>query len=59
MTDGLHSEEKNIDFQNALEVDFCSAAAADKLLLQICKVWEGVVVAGGLQSLDEYKDNTG
>ena len=37
----------------------CSAAAADKLLLQICEMWESVGVADGIQSLDEHKNNTG
>lgn len=40
-------------------MDLSSAAVADELLLQIWKLWEGVGVAYGVQSLDELKDNTG
>lgn len=40
-------------------MDFCSAPTADKFLLQIWELWESVGVAIGIQSLDEFKDNTG
>ena len=55
----MDCEEKDFDFQDAWKVDFCSVAAADKLLLQICEMWESVGVADGIQSLDEHKNNTG
>ena len=59
MTQGTHSEQKTLISQDDYEVDVCSAAPADELLLQIWELWKGVGMANGIQSLDESKDNTG
>ena len=45
--------------QDACEVDVCSAAPANGLLLKIWELLEGIGMANGIQSLDESKDNTG
>lgn len=59
MTQGTYSEEKTLMSQDDFEVDVCSAAPANGLLLKIWELWEGVGMANGIQSLDESKDNTG
>lgn len=50
---------RTLILQDACDVDVCSAAPADELLLQIWELWEGVGMAIGIQSLDESEDNTG
>ncbi|KAK7795577.1 hypothetical protein U0070_015145, partial [Myodes glareolus] len=45
--------------KDACEVDVCSVAPADELLLYTWELWEGVGMTNGIQSLDESKDNIG
>ena len=59
MTQGTHCEQKTLMSHNDCEVDVCSAAPANGLLLKIWELWEGVGMAIGIQSLDESKNNTG
>lgn len=59
MAKGTQCGQKDFDFQDACQVDFCSAPAAAEFLLQIWELWESVGVANGIQSLNEFKDNTG
>ena len=59
MTQETHCEQKTLMSQDDCEVDVCSAAPADELLLYTWELWESVSMANGFQSLDESKDNTG
>ena len=59
MPQGTHFDQKTLMSQDACEVDVCSAAPANGLLLKIWELWEGIGMANGIQSLGESKDNTG
>lgn len=45
--------------QYVYEMDLTPAAATAELLLQFWELWKGPGVANGIQSLDQFKSNSG